>query len=76
MEFSRGFKERMSSLEGGVGMDEGEKRGGMRERGKREGDLSLSSWGQSSAGRRGSWQDTAEGDCGNLHRITGVSDAL
>lgn len=34
MEFSRGFKERMSSLEGGVGMNEGEKRGGMRE-GKR-----------------------------------------
>lgn len=31
--------------------------------------------GQSSAGRRGSWQDTAEGDCGNLHGITGVSDA-
>lgn len=33
-------------------------------------------WGQSSAGRRGSWQDTAERDCGNLYRISGVPDAL
>lgn len=32
--------------------------------------------GQSSAGRRGSWQDTAERDCGNLYRISGVSDVL